>query len=105
MRNFYFTILMLLCIFSCHAQIIQVNDMKEITEYFNKANSKKLDITLEIDKSKCAVVICDNEMLHSHDFSFLKTRSLIHLPAKDNNASISKGSYIVDIFKFTLCSI
>lgn len=44
MRSFYFTILMSLCIFSCHAQIIQVNDMKEVTQYFNKANSKTLAI-------------------------------------------------------------
>lgn len=44
MRSFYFTILMSLCIFSSHAQIIQVNDMKEVTEYFNKANSKTLAI-------------------------------------------------------------
>ncbi len=44
MRNFYFTILMSFCIFSCHAQIIQVNDMKEVIDYFNTANSKTLAI-------------------------------------------------------------
>lgn len=44
MRNFYYTILMSICIFSCHAQIIQVNDMKEVAVYFNKANSKTLAI-------------------------------------------------------------
>lgn len=59
---------------------------------------KKLEITLGIDKPKCAVVICNNEMLHSHDFSFLKARSLIILPAKDNDESIPKGSYIVRYF-------
>jgi hypothetical protein len=36
--------LMTLCIFSCHAQIIQVNDMKEVIDYFNSANSKTLAI-------------------------------------------------------------
>lgn len=44
MRNFCFTILITLCIFSCHAQIIQVNDMKEVSDYFNTANSKTLAI-------------------------------------------------------------
>lgn len=44
MRNFYFTIFMTLCLFSCQAQIIQVNDMKEVIEYFNEANSKTLAI-------------------------------------------------------------
>ncbi|MBN9377231.1 MAG: hypothetical protein BGO14_09060 [Chlamydiales bacterium 38-26] len=44
MRSYYFTIFMTLCIFSCHAQMIQVNDMKEVMEYFNTANSKTLAI-------------------------------------------------------------
>ena len=44
MKSFYFTIFISLCIFSCHAQIIQVNDMKEVIDYFNKANSKTLAI-------------------------------------------------------------
>jgi hypothetical protein len=44
MRNFCFTLLMTLCIFSCHAQIIQVNDMKEVSDYFNTANSRTLAI-------------------------------------------------------------
>jgi hypothetical protein len=38
------------------------------------------------------------EMLHSHDFSFLEARSLILLPAKNNDKSIPKGSYIVRYF-------
>jgi hypothetical protein len=59
---------------------------------------KKLEITLGIDKPKCAVVIFDDEMLHSHDFSFFEARSLILLPAKDNDESMPKGSYIVRYF-------
>lgn len=60
---------------------------------------KKLENTLAASKPKCAVVICgDAEMLHSHDFSFLEVRSLILLPAKDNDESIPKGSYIVRYF-------
>lgn len=56
---------------------------------------KKLEITLELDKPKCAVVICDTAMLHSHDFSFIEVGSLILLPVKDNDESIPKGSYVV----------
>ena len=44
MKNFCFTILMTLCIFSCHAQITQVNDMKEVSDYLNTADSKTLAI-------------------------------------------------------------
>jgi hypothetical protein len=44
MRKFCFTILITLCIFSCYAQITQVNDMKEISDYFNTADSKTLAI-------------------------------------------------------------
>ena len=44
MNKFCFTVLMTLCIFSCQAQITQVNDMKEILDYFNTADSKTLAI-------------------------------------------------------------
>lgn len=44
MRKFYCAILMSLYFFSCHAQITQVNDMKEVISYFNSANSKTLAI-------------------------------------------------------------
>lgn len=35
---------MMFCMDSCFAQIIQVNDMKEVSEYFNTANSRTLAI-------------------------------------------------------------
>ena len=44
MKQFCYAILMGLCIFSCHAQITQVNDMKEVTEYFTNADAKTLAI-------------------------------------------------------------
>lgn len=44
MKNFCFTTLMTLCIFSCYAQITQVNDMKEVSDYLNTADSKTLAI-------------------------------------------------------------
>lgn len=44
MNRIYVTIIMTLSIFSCHAQITQVNDMKEIFDYFNTADSKTLAI-------------------------------------------------------------
>ncbi|WP_075882503.1 hypothetical protein [Candidatus Protochlamydia sp. W-9] len=59
---------------------------------------KKLEITLRVDKPKSAVVICDVAMLHFHDFSFIEAGSLILLPAKDNDESIPKGSYVGSIF-------
>ncbi len=60
---------------------------------------KKLEKKFAASKLKCAVVICgDAKMLYSHDFSFLEARSLILLPAKDNDESIPKDSYIVRYF-------
>ena len=44
MKKFYLTILMTLVAFACHAEIKQVNDMKEVFEYFNEADSKTLAI-------------------------------------------------------------
>jgi len=44
MRKFYLTILMTLVSFSCHAEIKQVNDMKEVFDYFTEVNSKTLAI-------------------------------------------------------------
>ncbi|CDZ81890.1 hypothetical protein BN1013_02426 [Candidatus Rubidus massiliensis] len=44
MKKFYLTISMILCIFSCYAQITQVNNMKEVFEYFTEADSKTLAI-------------------------------------------------------------
>lgn len=44
MKKFYSTILMTLVAFSCHAEIKQVNDMKEVFEYFTEADSKTLAI-------------------------------------------------------------
>jgi len=44
MKKFYLTILMTLVAFSCHAKITQVNDMKEVFEYFADADSKTLAI-------------------------------------------------------------
>ncbi len=44
MRKFYFTILITLCIFSCHASITQIDDMEEIFPYFKDADSKTLAI-------------------------------------------------------------
>lgn len=44
MIKFYLTILMTLIAFSCHAEIRQVSDMKEVFEYFTEADSKTLAI-------------------------------------------------------------
>ena len=44
MKKLCLTILMILCIFSCHAQITQVNDMEEIFHFFNNADAKTLAI-------------------------------------------------------------
>lgn len=44
MNKFCFTILMILCIFSCYAQIRQVKDMKEVSDYLSTADSKTLAI-------------------------------------------------------------
>lgn len=44
MKKFYLTILMTLVAFSCHAEIRQVSDMKEVFEYFTEADSKTLAI-------------------------------------------------------------
>ena len=44
MKNFILNVLMTLVAFSCHAEIKQVNDMKEVFEYFADADSKTLAI-------------------------------------------------------------
>lgn len=44
MKKFYLTVLMTLVAFSCHAEIRQVSDMKEVFEYFTEADSKTLAI-------------------------------------------------------------
>ena len=44
MIKFYLTILMTLIVVACHAEITQVNDMKEVFEYFADADSKTLAI-------------------------------------------------------------
>lgn len=44
MKKFYLTILITLIVFACNAEITEVNDMKEVFEYFNDANSKTLAI-------------------------------------------------------------
>lgn len=44
MKKCYLTVLMTLWMFSCHAQITQVNDMKEVFGYFIDADSKTLAI-------------------------------------------------------------
>jgi Protein of unknown function (DUF2608) len=44
MRKSYLTILMTLIVFSCHAEIKQVQDMKEVFEFFTDADSKTLAI-------------------------------------------------------------
>lgn len=43
-KKFYLTILMTLLTFSCHSEITQINDMKEVFEYFANADSKTLAI-------------------------------------------------------------
>ena len=44
MKRFYLGALTALCMFSCHADITEVNDMEEVFKYFNKADSKTLGI-------------------------------------------------------------
>ncbi|WP_075883557.1 DUF2608 domain-containing protein [Candidatus Protochlamydia sp. W-9] len=44
MKKFCLTLLVALCIFSCHAQIIQTDDMKEVFNYLKDADSKTLAI-------------------------------------------------------------
>ena len=44
MKRFYFTLLVTLWIFSCHATITQINDMEKVFDYFKNADSKTLVI-------------------------------------------------------------
>lgn len=44
MNKFYLTILAIVSVFSCFAEIIQVNDMKEVFEHFNNADANTLAI-------------------------------------------------------------
>ena len=44
MKNFYLSILMTMCVFSCQAKITQVDDMKEVFDQFNNADEKTLAI-------------------------------------------------------------
>lgn len=44
MKKIILTIVMALCIFTCNATITQVEDMKEVFDYFNDADSKTLAI-------------------------------------------------------------
>src|SRR5690554_2745246 len=44
MKKLYITMMMTLTFFMCHAEITQVNNMKEVFSYFNNADSKTLAI-------------------------------------------------------------
>lgn len=44
MKRIYLTIWVTLCIFSCHAEILRVDDMKEVFDHFKEADSKTLVI-------------------------------------------------------------
>jgi len=44
MKQRYLSLLMAFCIFSCYADITEVNDMEEIFKHFNEADSKTLGI-------------------------------------------------------------
>lgn len=58
---------------------------------------KKLEDSLDL-KPKCAVVLCDAEILHSHDFSFIEADNLILLPYKDDDELYKKDSYTIRYF-------
>lgn len=54
-----------------------------------------LEKTLNVDQShKCALIMCDPEILHTFDFSFVKADCLLILPYKDNT-SYEKQSYSI----------
>lgn len=62
----------------------------------------KLEAAVENNKrlrSKSALVICDPDIIHSHDFSFIAADHLIILPDNGYRAPedepIPKGSYVI----------
>lgn len=81
MRTFCFTILMTLCIFSCHAQIIQVNDMKEVSNYFNTANSKTLAL-FDVDMVLIQPSDPAFQMANMKRFGTLSKRIMKDVPAE-----------------------
>ncbi len=65
-----------------------------------KKRLKILENSLNIDqKHKCALVVCDPEILHTFDFSFIEAEHMVILPDNGRrlpgDQTIGKGSYSI----------
>lgn len=81
MKKFYLTILMTLVVFSCHAEIKQVNDMKQVFEYFTDANSKTLAI-FDIDMVLVQPSDPAFQMANMKRFGAISKRIMKEVPAE-----------------------
>jgi hypothetical protein len=80
MKKLCFTILMTFCIFACHAQITQVNDMEEIFHFFNNADTKTLAI-FDVDMVLVQPGDPAFQMANMKRFSTVSKRILKEVPA------------------------
>lgn len=80
MKKFYLTISMMLCIFSCYAQITQVNNMEEVFNYFNEADSKTLAI-FDVDMVLVQPSDPAFQMANMKRFSAISKRIMKEVPA------------------------
>lgn len=104
MNRFFFAILMTLGIFSCHAQVTQVNDMKEVLDYFNTADSKTLAI-FDIDMVLVQPSDPAFQMANIKRFGGISKRVMKEVPPEKQMMFLSLmtiGSEPVLIDEFTL---
>ena len=81
MKKFYLTFLLTLCFFSCHAQIIQVNDMKEVFSYFETADSTTLAI-FDVDMVLVQPGDPSFQMANMKRYSAISKRIMKEIPAE-----------------------
>lgn len=80
MKTLYLTISLVLCIFSCSAQITQVNDMEEVFSYFNDADSNTLAI-FDVDMVLIQPSDPAYQMVNMKRFSTISKRIMKEVPA------------------------
>lgn len=78
MKKFYLTISMMLCIFSCHAEITRVNTMEEVFNHFNGADSMAIfDVDMVLVQPSDPAF----QLVNMKRFSAITKRILKEIPA------------------------
>jgi hypothetical protein len=88
MRKFYLTVLMTLANFACHAEISQVNDMKDVFEYFTDSDSKTLAI-FDVDMVLVQPSDPAFQMANMKRFGAISKRIMKEVPAEKQMVFLS----------------